>query len=455
MKKIIGTSVPMSALWNNKVGSKQGNLDTALLFLDWLHKTGQSAWQLLPIHETQLVSGRKDKHVPSPYKGYGIGLDSKYLSANMGKKIPSKAELSSFIKTQKEWLGNYTLFCALRDYFGTDDWTKWEPSIRKYNKKTLKKWNDKLEKEIQQYVLQQWQLDYGFRELRKKAGKYNIQLIGDLSFYIPLQSPLVWQFQKIFQIDKDYKMKSVSGLPNGPRAHFGRQVWGHPLYKWKAKGVFDLWKLRLNYTSQLFDIVRLDHAKGFFSYGSMSIKDPKKDRIKKGPGKSMLKKIIIYSNKIGLKLFAEDSGDRLKELRDILKSFRIPGIRILRFAYNEKREKLTKRYADVNNYPVNTFAQTTTHDTSTLLGYLNILSTKEKKILSKNCNVKFSNNNKILTKRLRTAVINSPARTVIIPIQDWLLDTKRINIPGTEKSVGDKNWQYHIPIPIEELPAYK
>jgi len=152
-------------------------------------------------------------------------------------------------------------------------------------------------------------------------------------------------------------------------------------------------------------------------------------------------------------LFAEDSGDRLKGLRDTLKSFNIPGVRILRFAYNEKRRKLTKRYADINHYPINTFAQTTTHDTETLLGYLNILSVEEKKLLSVNCNVRFGKDNKTFAKRLRTAVVSSSAKTVIIPIQDWLLSTERINIPGTEKIVGDTNWQYRIPVSIENLPS--
>lgn len=456
MEKTIGTAVPLSALWSDKNKKGNGNLDTALFFLDWLHATGQTAWLLLPLHETQLVPGSKQDHVPSPYKGYGIGIDPAYLSPTLKRKKPSKQEISSFITKQKKWLPTHTLFCALRDHFGTDDWTQWETAIQKRDKKAITKWKAKLKKQIDAYILEQWQLHHGFQKLRDKAHKYNIQLIGDLSFYIPLQSSLVWQFQNLFQLNKNGKMKKTSGLPNGPKAHFGRQVWGHPLYNWKNTSYSDdilaLWKYRLDYTSQLFDIVRLDHAKGFFSYGSMHKTNPKLDTIEKGPGVNILKKIIIYSRKIGLELFAEDSGDRLKELRDLLHSFNVPGIRVLRFAYNEKRKKFTKRYMNMSEYPISTFAQTTTHDTETLLGYLNLLSLAEKKLLSKHCKIQFNPDNTILAIRLRDALIISPAQSVIIPIQDWLITTNRINTPGTEKKVGDTNWQYRVSVSIENLP---
>lgn len=457
MKKTIGTAVPLSALWSDKNKGTHCLLDTALLFLDWLHATGQTAWQLLPLHETQLVPGSKKDHVPSPYKGYGVGLDPSYLSPSLKRKKPSKQEMSSFVAKQKKWLPNHALFCALRDHFGTDDWTQWNADIRKRDTKAVEAWGNKLKKQVHAYVLKQWQLHHGFQRLRNKARKYNIQLIGDLSFYIPLQSSLVWQFQNLFQLSENGKMKKVSGLPDGPKAHFGRQIWGHPLYNWKNTSYLDdiltLWKYRLDYTSQLFDVVRLDHAKGFFSYGSMHTTNPKLDTIEKGPGAAVLKKIIIYSRNIGLELFAEDSGDRLKNLRDALHSLNIPGIRILRFAYNEKRKKLTKRYANISDYPPSTFAQTTTHDTTTLLGYLNLLSSDEKKLLSKHCKIQFDADNTLLAIRLRDALIHSPAHTVIIPIQDWLITTDRINIPGTEKMVGDTNWQYRVPVSIENLPS--
>lgn len=457
MKKIIGTAVPLSSLWRDKPKEKNGNLDTALLFLNWLRATEQRAWQLLPMHETQLVQGSKKTHAPSPYKGYGVGLDPAYLSPGLKRKNPSKQEIKSFVLKQKKWLPNYALFCALRDHFGTDDWTKWDTDIRGYDPKAIMEWSNKLKKQINAYILEQWQLHHGFQKLRDKAHKFKIQLIGDLSFYIPLQSPLVWQFQNLFQLGKKGEIKKTSGLPDGPKAHFGRQIWGHPLYNWKDKKCLNdllaFWKYRLDYTSQLFDVVRLDHAKGFFYYGSMHKTNPKLDTIEKGPGAGMLKKIINYSRDIGLEMFAEDSGDRLENLRDLLHSLNIRGIRILRFAYNEKRKKLSTRYANVSKYPPSTFAQTTTHDTETLLGYLNLLSTEEKKILSKHCKIKFDSDNTTLAIRLRDTVINSPAQTVIIPIQDWLLTIDRINIPGTEKTIGDKNWQYRVSVSIENLPS--
>ncbi len=454
--------MPLSALWSDKKKVKHGNLDTALFFLDWLHATGQTAWQLLPLHETQLVPGSKKDHVPSPYKGYGVGLDPSYLSPSLKRKKPSRQEISSFVAKQKKWLPNHALFCALRDHFGTDDWTQWDADVRRRDTKALVVWRAKLKKQIHAYILEQWQLHYGFQKLRNKASKYNIQLIGDLSFYMPLQSPLVWQFQKLFQLSENGEMKKISGVPDGPKSHFGRQVWGHPLYIWdnekSQKELIKLWKIRLRYLSYLFGWVRFDHARGFFSYGSLDSKDEKNDCMKQGPGASVFNELIVFAQACGLKIFAEDLGterknDRLKFFYITLKKLKIPGIRILRFALTiRKGKKLHPQYADVSAYPANTFACTTMHDTETLMGYLKILSAKQKKTLAKEVRVKFLSDDIALAKNLRKAVIDSPAKVVIIPIQDWLLTTDRINIPGTEKIVGDINWQYRVSVSIENLP---
>lgn len=456
-KKLIGTFIPLSALVSSHLSSEdQGTVAAGLPFLDWLSKSKQSGWQVLPLHETHLEPGSAHMHVPSPYKGYGVGFSPQYLPSSFAQKQPSVEERASFIDTQKEWLHDYTLFCALRDHFGTDDWRQWDADIRSYSAETRAFWREKFAGEIDQHLLMQWRLHAAYAVLQAKAKKLDIALIGDIAFYLPLQSPLVWAHQELFQFEKDGSMSVVSGYPNTPVAHFGRQIWGHPLYKWNGKGqreaLLTLWKTRVRYLSGLFDYLRFDHTKAFFQYGVIDIEHQQHDRWRRGPGKAFFAALIDFSKAHGLKVFAEDSGDHVRGLRTVLGELHVPGMSLLRFAFDEKFGKINKRYGIIARYPEECVAYTTTHDTETLLRYLQLLAPKQKQTLAKNAQVAYAADDTIFATRIREAIIASPARLVIIPIQDFLLTTERINIPGTEKVVGDTNWQFKLSIPVENLP---
>lgn len=457
LHKIIGTLVPVSALYSLKNSSEPiGNFEDGLLFLDWLKNTRQTAWQMLPLHETQLQPNSLHKHVPSPYKSYGIGLDPKYLPKKHSNILPTIDEKKYFILKNHDWINDYALFCALRDYFQTDNWTKWNADLKHRDKKSLAAWKEKLVKQVDHYVTLQWQLEQSYLKMKDKAASLGIMIIGDLSYYVSFNSPLVWAHQNLFQIPKDGDLQYVSGIPNGPSSHFGRQVWGHPLYDWRGeeqeRSVINFWKMRLNFQARLFDLIRLDHAKALFTYGVINLHNEKDDTQQEGPGIHVLEELIKYSRAISLSIFAEDSGDKVAELRKSLKHMQIPGIKIFRFAFNEKRKKINKEYSDVSKYQPNTVAYTTTHDTETLLDYLQKLTLKQKLTLALSSGVIYHADDKIFAKLLRGAVLSSPANIVMIPIQDWLLTTDRINVPGTERTINDKNWQFRLTIPIEQLP---
>lgn len=447
-KKIVGTLVPVSAL--SCLSSKkedQGTFETGLVFLDWLKKTGQNGWLMLPLSQTQLEKGSSKNHVPSPYKGYGFGLDPRFLSTK-NKECNKK-----FFKENAYWLDDYALFCSLRDHFKTDDWRKWSIEIRKHTLDGINIWTKKLDTKIEFYKREQCILHASYEKLKAKAKKNKISLVGDVPYYISLNSPLVWSHQELFEINEDGKMNVVSGILWG---HFDRQIWGHPLYKWggkkKLEKIVSLWKMRLRYHSMLFDIVRLDHVKGFFKYGVIDLADPKRDRYEFGPGDNVLGPLLKYSKEIGLKVFVEDSGHyKLDTFLESAKKHDLAGMKIYRFAYNEKSGRLSDSYADIKKYPENSIVYTSTHDTETLVGYLALLSKKEKLNLAEHAGINYPGDDKKFAAIIRDAIIASPALTVIIPIQDWLLTKDRINIPGTEKEVDDPNWQYKVKIPIEKL----
>jgi len=457
--KIIGTALPLSALRSKKADLKDkpnGTVEDGLLFLDWLERTGQSAWQLLPLSETHLEPDSKSIHVPSPYKGYGIGLDPRYLPEDMRGIDPSPDEERVFRRENSEWLTDYALFCALRDKFGTDDWSVWPAAIRNHKPEAVNEWRRKLNGQVTEKIREQWRLHLAFSELKTRAQRAGIYLYGDLPFYLPFRGPLVWAHRDCFDILKTGKMSWVSGIPDGPQSHYGRQVWGHPLYRWKGPGqtrrILKLWRMRVAYYARFYDAMRLDHAKGFFNFGAMSAENKKLDNIRIGPGRMALEDIIDYSRDRGLELFAEDSGDRLEELRAALHEFGVPGIRILRWAYNEKKKHLERDYSDVGNYPRNCYAFSSTHDTVPLAAYLKALTPNERAHLCIHVGVENTRSDGLLIDRLIGALVSSSAGRVIIPLQDWLHSKDRINVPGTEKRKGDPNWRYRIGVPVERLP---
>lgn len=458
MQKIIGTLVPMSALFSSVLPKyDKGTFATGLIFLDWLKKTNQSAWQVLPLYETQLELGSQTKHIPSPYKSYGIGLAPKYLHTFFADVYPTEEEKHNFISENHEWIHDYVLFCALRDYFKTDDWRVWDDGLRSRNPKTLTEWSELLSKKIDTYIITQWRLHTSYAKLRSKAKKLGIILIGDISFYVSLQSPLVWANQDIFQIKKDGNMSYVSGAPGGAKSLFGRQIWGHPLYNWENKNchkaITAFWKMRLAHISKLFDFVRFDYAKGFFQHDAIDIKNPNGDTYKKGPGSIFFKELILFNNQNGVTSFAEDCGRNLEQLQLSMKKLHIPGVKIFRFGFDEKKGKINEEYIRPAMYQANSVAYTTMHDTETLLGFLHSISNKQKQTLAERAHVSYDSNDTLFAKKLRNAVIASPANVVIVPIQDWLLTTDRINVPGTELAVNDPNWHYRLKTPIEELPT--
>jgi len=451
--KRIGTVLSMTSLVSKN--AQPGTFAAGEKFIDWLAKSKQNAWQVLPLHQTQLEKGSAIKHIPSPYKGYGIGLNPRFLSNDLPQ--PSPEQLAEFIKNNNYWLEDYALFCALRDQFGTDSWNQWPADIRKRNKNSIKKWQKKLASQINAHIKTQAQLHLSYKQLQKKAASKEVMLIGDLPLYLSLNSSLVWQFQNLFDISKDGKMQRTSGVPIGPKSHFGRQIWGHPLYKWQERNLIPkiekLFEIRLKYLAQLFDWVRIDHAKGLFTYAAMDLTTRNADQYLPGPGKKFLEKIINFAHQQNLNIYAEDTGDKLKDLRECLQSHQIPGIKIFIYAYNEKKKRFVDQYLEVDQYQPNNFAYTTTHDTETLMGYLQQLSATEINTLIKKLNINKTDNLKLLAKQIKDKIINSPAKIVLITLQDWLYTTERINIPGTEKEIDDPNWRYQMITPIEDLPT--
>lgn len=457
--RIVGTAVPLRALRSRLPGAGDragGTFETGLRFLAWLSRTGQRAWQLLPLSRTHLEPGSDAVRVPSPYKGYGVGLDPLFLSPPEARAV-SPSSRRRFMRTHGWWLEDYAAFEVLTARFGTDDWTAWPPPFRDRAPAVMRRFRKEAREDLALSAEGQWLLHADFGRLKAQARRRGIRLIGDLSFFLPLRSPLVWANRDCFEIGRGGTLRRVSGVPDGPRAHYGRQVWGHPLYRWSDRRAWpkiaDLWRRRIDYHAALYDRVRLDHAKGFYHYGAMDARDSGKDRVLEGPGTRLLDDVIRRAKARGLGLLAEDAGDRLEELRRDLRRHRLPGIRIFRYAYNEKKGVIEHDYAEPAHYPRTAFAYTSTHDTVTLLGYVELLTVEDRKKLCGHLGLPYVRDPRALAASFRRAVLRSSAAAVILPIQDWLLTKERVNVPGTERPKGDRNWRYRCRVPVEDLPA--
>jgi 4-alpha-glucanotransferase len=445
-QKHIGTFVPLYALRSKTHSQKEnGTFASGGPFLEWLQRTGQSLWQLLPLHTTQLEPNALN-HVSSPYKGYGIGLDPRYLPESFVTLSPTPRQKSKFLKDHQEWIGDYALFCALRDHFHTDDWRTWEKGLPSRDLIVIKQWSKTLAQEIDAHICMQWRLHEAYTQLRNTAKKLDITLSGDLPFYLSLHSPLVWAHQDAFEIGDEGSMSVVSGVTDLPPSFFGRQVWGHPLYAWERKENWDvivsLWKLRLRYMAKLYDSLRFDYAEAFYHYGVMSTSDSRHDIDRSGPGSTIFEELVRFAQALGIFVFAEDSGTQPDEMKRSLKNLSCPSIRIYCFTAHEAIERI----------PELSVVYTTTHDTETLVGYLGRLSVEQKKQIARAASVTYASDDSSFAQALRRAVITSHAQVVIVPIQDWLLTTERINIPGTETAVDDPNWRFQMTSSIEDLP---
>lgn len=419
MYKKIGTLLPLTSLKN----PNHNLITSANNFIQWLSQTNQDLWQLLPLHQTP-------PKISSPYSSYGIGIHKELFSTQ-----------STNHQHTPEWLKEYALYEALSEEFQTHDWTTWPQDIKTRKPQTLTEYCKKRHIPITKHSHIQLNHTESLKSIKKSANQKGIQLIGDLPFYIPLESPLVWQFQDCFQIPTSGQLEYISGVPKG--THFPRQAWGHPLYNWKNhQRLLSLFKLRLSYLSEFYDIIRLDHAIGFFTYAALHQTNPEKDQLHTAPGTTFFEKLYQHAQSLHVQLIAEDLSDfDMTELRQTMKTLNIPGIRTFTLGLHPQLNLHDNTHTSIWKYPTQTYAYTSTHDTMTLRGYSNALSPQQKKNLAKSSQIPYHKNNLYQAQIYRQALLKSTSQATIVAYQDWVNSTERINTPGT---ISPENWNYTI-----------
>ena len=465
-KRCSGVIMHISSLPDKHGTGKMGR--AAYGFADWLEKAGQSIWQILPLSPTSFGD--------SPYQSFSVNagnpyfidfetlekeglLESKeYESLDWGKcgdidyekvfkntfPVLKKAydrfakkpdiEYNKFCEENK-WLGSYSLFMALKDEHKGASWDKWEKELVFRKPSAIKDAQKRLAKEIDFYNFLQYEFFKQWEELRSYANSKGIEILGDIPIYVAYDSVEVWERPELFYLDRDKKPVEVAGCPPDCFTPLG-QLWGNPIYNWEEikKDGYRFWIDRIAAAQKLYDIIRIDHFRGFDSFYSIPFgsENAINGKWNKGVGIDLFKAVKEALGQVNI--VAEDLGFITKSVERLLKKSGYPGMKVLEFGFEPGGKS---EYLPHNFKSSNCVCYTGTHDNDTALGWANTLKGEELKYAKEILGVKTRN---AMPQAMIKLAWSSIADRAIAQMQDILgLDSKaRMNIPST---LGT-NWKW-------------
>lgn len=465
-----GILMHISSLAGNYGIGKLGK--EAYAFADFLKKSGQSCWQVLPLSPTSYGDSPYQSFsifAGNPYfidletleeEGYLVAED--YKNINWGEN-PEKVDYgiiyeklfpvlktahtrfrekpeynyADFIKKNKDWLFDYGLFMSLKFAHEGKAWYEWEEPLRMYKPKAIRQAMKEYADDIDFWCFVQYKYFQQWHKLKAYANENGIKIIGDIPIYVAYDSVEVWTRPEYFYLDKNKKPIDVAGCPPDDFSADG-QLWGNPLYRWDvmAKDKFSWWIKRIRSALQIYDTVRIDHFRGFESYYAIPFgsENAKNGKWCKGPDIKLFKEVKKQLGDVDI--IAEDLGFLTKKVRKMLKKSGYPGMKVLEFAFNPQCDSdyLPHNYPDSNS-----ICYTGTHDNETIAGWIKSCDKETAQFcrdylgVSRNIDVPWA---------MIKACWASVSNTAIAQMQDFLgLDNDaRMNTPSTLGS----NWQWRL-----------
>lgn len=439
-------------------------------FVDQLKQAGQKYWQVLPVGPTSFGDSPYQSFSTFAGNPYFIDLEmlveegllepedvsyvkwgelcydvdyekiyqNRYRLLKKAFYRCSKTErerVKAFCEQEREWMEDYALFMACKDYFGGVEWLKWEEDIRRRTPEALAHYRGMLGEKMEFWQFVQYKFDCQWIRLKKYASDNGVKIIGDIPIYVALDSADVWSNPNQYQLDEQLQPVNVAGCPPDAFSSYG-QKWGNPLYDWdkmKEDG-FSWWKRRMKAAAQRYDVIRLDHFIGVVRYYSIPAEGvPAEGVFHQGPGMALIEAVNQVLGES--KMIAEDLGVLVPEVRKVLKESGYPGMKVLEFAFdgNPDNEYLP------HCYEKNCVVYSGTHDNETLMGYFDTLSQSHYDFLCRYVDEREPE--KLISSVIRMAYA-SIADTVIIQMQDILEkdNTARMNLPST---IG-QNWRWRM-----------
>ena len=441
-------------------------------FVDFLSEAGQSWWQILPVGPTSY--GDSPYQSPSTFAGnpyfidldllveddlltqeevdalywgsnparvdYGAQYENRYIllqKATLRGWDRDEEAVEAFVAQNASWLPDYALFMALKRHFGMACWLDWPDEDARLRKaETLEKYREELAEDIRLFTYIQYLFFKQWAALRDYAHEKGIGIIGDMPIYVALDSVDVWANPDCFQLDEKGFPTQVAGVPPDYFSADG-QLWGNPLYDYEAmqKDGFGWWIRRVEGATKIYDIIRIDHFRGFAAYWSVpyGAATAKNGEWITGPGMALVGVLRDWFHNI--RFIAEDLGYPSPDVVQLLEDSGFPGMKVLEFAFDAR---------DSSNYLPHTYGKNCicyagTHDNETLAGWMTEVDPAD---LNKAVAYLGLNEEEGYVWGMLRGGMSSVSNLFITQMQDYLeLDnTARTNTPGTSEG----NWQWRM-----------
>jgi 4-alpha-glucanotransferase len=451
--------------------------EAAYAFVDFLKDSCQTVWQLLPFNPSSPACGSSPYCSFSAFAGNPLLIapdllvKDGYISRNdlsgapvfdpakvnyekvavfknrvMGtayekfKKMPdARCVYEQFENDNAHWLDDYALFMSLKERFSDITWNEWPPEIRDRTQPALNVWKKKLANRIEREKFYQFLFFSQWSALKRYCNDRKIEVIGDIPIYVSHDSSDVWSNPDYFKLQSDKEPAFVAGVPPDYFSSTG-QLWGNPVYSWEKlkETSYTWWISRMAHNFNHFDIVRLDHFRGFVAYWEVPAteKTAVNGNWVKTPARDFFHTLKMRFP--SLSIIAEDLGVITPDVKEIMNLYEFPGMKVLVFAFGG--ELSTNPYIPYNHVQ-NCVVYTGTHDNNTVKGWFRHDATqreKENLLAYLGCEV----DENTVAGQLVRAAMGSVASTVIIPIQDFLeLGAEaRMNTP----SIAYGNWEWRV-----------
>ncbi|MEE1115101.1 MAG: 4-alpha-glucanotransferase [Eubacterium sp.] len=449
--------------------------DEAFKFIDFLSRAGQKYWQILPVGPT----GYGD----SPYQPFSSFAGNPYFISleklieqgvltseecdaadfgedscvDYGKQYVSRYALLhkayersgfrddpaflEFAADNAYWLEDYAMYMAIKNALGGKSFTEWDADIRYRRPEALAFWKEKEKSEIEFVEYLQYEFTRQWFAVRNYANEHGIRIIGDIPIYVSPDGADFWAHPELFRVDEENLPSAIAGCPPDGFSADG-QVWGNPLYNWEAHKAqdYDWWTRRIAKSKELYDVIRIDHFRGFDEYYAIPYGESTavNGRWEKGPGMDLFHTL---EQKLGkLDIVAEDLGYITETVKQLVKDSGFPNMKVLEFAFDSRDSSGREAYFP-HNYERNCVVYTGTHDNETLKGWLSSILPSEREELKEYLDTDSDDPDELIRRSIRLAE-SSVADKCIIPMQDLLhLDNSaRMNCPNT---LG-KNWAWRM-----------